>query len=210
MIGSCPFRARGADSVRVAVAVAMAERAAHLVDRVFPDASVRQWVLSLAYRLRYRWPGTTTLSSGGRGLRAGRACVSPPARPTGRRDRRAQRRGRHHPALWWCLNLNVHVHALVIDGVFAKEGETLRFRPAGRLTRDDVAAVVAMVRGGSSASCSGVVWRRRRAARRMRSPRRRRCSPAWRPRRCRGWSRWGPEPAHGSIGTVTHPTTSNP
>ena len=30
----------------------MAERAAHLVDRVFPDVPVRQWVLSLLYRLR--------------------------------------------------------------------------------------------------------------------------------------------------------------
>jgi hypothetical protein len=32
----------------------MAERAAHLVDHVIPDVSVRQWVLSLPYRLRYR------------------------------------------------------------------------------------------------------------------------------------------------------------
>ena len=32
----------------------MAERAAHLVDRVFPDVPIRQWVLSMPYRLRYR------------------------------------------------------------------------------------------------------------------------------------------------------------
>jgi hypothetical protein len=31
----------------------MAERAAHLVDHVFPDVPVRQWVLSLPGRLRY-------------------------------------------------------------------------------------------------------------------------------------------------------------
>jgi hypothetical protein len=31
----------------------MAERAAHLLDHVFPDVAVRQWVLSLPYRLRY-------------------------------------------------------------------------------------------------------------------------------------------------------------
>jgi len=31
----------------------MAERAAHLVDHVFPLAAVRQWVLSLPHRLRY-------------------------------------------------------------------------------------------------------------------------------------------------------------
>jgi ribosomal protein S27E len=32
----------------------MAERAAHLLDHVIPDVPVRQWVLSLPYRLRYQ------------------------------------------------------------------------------------------------------------------------------------------------------------
>jgi hypothetical protein len=32
----------------------MADTAAHLVDRVFPEVPVRQWVLSLPYGLRYR------------------------------------------------------------------------------------------------------------------------------------------------------------
>jgi hypothetical protein len=31
----------------------MAERAAHLVDHIFPDVPVRQWVWSLPHRLRY-------------------------------------------------------------------------------------------------------------------------------------------------------------
>ena len=31
----------------------MAERAAHLVDHVFPPVPVRQWVLSLPHHLRY-------------------------------------------------------------------------------------------------------------------------------------------------------------
>jgi Transposase zinc-binding domain len=31
----------------------MAERSAHLIDHVFPDVPVRQWVLSLPHRLRY-------------------------------------------------------------------------------------------------------------------------------------------------------------
>ena len=31
----------------------MAARAAHLVDHVFPDVPIRQWVLSLPHRLRY-------------------------------------------------------------------------------------------------------------------------------------------------------------
>jgi hypothetical protein len=32
----------------------MAERAAHLVDHVFPDVLARQWVLSVPHRLRYQ------------------------------------------------------------------------------------------------------------------------------------------------------------
>jgi hypothetical protein len=32
----------------------MAERAAYLVDEVLPRVPVRQWVLTLPYRLRYR------------------------------------------------------------------------------------------------------------------------------------------------------------
>jgi hypothetical protein len=31
----------------------MAERSAHLIDHVFADVPVRQWVLSLPHRLRY-------------------------------------------------------------------------------------------------------------------------------------------------------------
>ena len=38
----------------------MAERAAHLVDYVLPDVPVRQWVLSLPYRVRYQLAWTTT------------------------------------------------------------------------------------------------------------------------------------------------------
>ena len=32
----------------------MADTAAHLVDRVFPEVPVRQWVLSMPHALRYR------------------------------------------------------------------------------------------------------------------------------------------------------------
>lgn len=41
--------------------------------------------------------------------------------------------------------LDLNVHALVVDGVFAKDGHTLRFVPGRRLTRDDVAEVVAII-----------------------------------------------------------------
>jgi putative transposase len=43
------------------------------------------------------------------------------------------------------LNLNIHLHALVLDGVFTHEDGAVRFHPVPRLTRDDVAEVVALV-----------------------------------------------------------------
>ncbi|MGH9372832.1 MAG: transposase, partial [Vicinamibacterales bacterium] len=43
------------------------------------------------------------------------------------------------------LNLNVHLLALVLDGVFTTEGSAVRFHPIRRLTREDVAVVVALI-----------------------------------------------------------------
>ena len=43
------------------------------------------------------------------------------------------------------LNLNVHLHALVLDGVFTNGGDGVRSHPVRRLTREDVAEVVADV-----------------------------------------------------------------
>ena len=42
----------------------MAERAAHLVDHVFPAVPVRQWVLTLPPRLRYRLAWATRSTRG--------------------------------------------------------------------------------------------------------------------------------------------------
>lgn len=39
----------------------MSELAAHLVERVFPDVPVRQWVLSLPWALRYQLAFDATL-----------------------------------------------------------------------------------------------------------------------------------------------------
>jgi hypothetical protein len=43
------------------------------------------------------------------------------------------------------LNLNVHFHALVLDGVFVLDEGVVRFHPVRRLTREDVAVVVALI-----------------------------------------------------------------
>jgi hypothetical protein len=124
----------------------MAERAAHLVDHVFPRVPVRQWVLSLPHRLRYRlaWDHDLCRAVVGRTLRAILGFHRRRARDAGVRDGRGgavtivQRFG-------GALNLNVHLHALVVDGVFAKDGESVRFHPSPWLDADDVDEVLATV-----------------------------------------------------------------
>ena len=91
----------------------MVERAAHLVDRMFPDVPVRQWVLSLPYRLRYRlaWDHDLCRAVVAVYMRAVLGCLRSRARWDGVTGGRGgavaiiQRFG-------GALNLNVHVHAL--------------------------------------------------------------------------------------------------
>ena len=125
----------------------MTERAAHLMDHVFPDVPVRQWVLSLPYRLRYRlaWDHDLCRSVVAVYLRAVLGWLRSRARWDDVVDGRGgavaivQRFG-------GALNLNVHVHALVLDGVFARNrAGVLAFHPVPRLTALDVAEVLATV-----------------------------------------------------------------
>jgi len=124
----------------------MAERAAHLVDHVFPRVPVRQWVLSLPHRLRYRlaWDHTLCRAVVGRTMRAILGFLRRRAREAGVKDGRGgavaivQRFG-------GALNLNVHFHVLAVDGVFVKEGEAVRFHPSPSLDAADVDAVLVTV-----------------------------------------------------------------
>ena len=128
----------------------MAERAAHLVDHVCPDVPVRQWVLSMPYRLRYRlaWDHDLCRAVVAAYLRAVLGWLRRRARGDGVRDGRGgavaivQRFG-------GALNLNVHVHALVVDGVFARDAAgDLAFHSRPLLTALDVAEVLATVEPG--------------------------------------------------------------
>jgi hypothetical protein len=109
----------------------MAERSAHLVDRVFPDVPVRQWVLSLPHRLRYllAWDHERCRAVVGVAVRAVLGFMRRRARRDGIADGRSgavaivQRFG-------GALNLNVHVHALVLDGVFTRRGAPRRSIPS--------------------------------------------------------------------------------
>lgn len=126
----------------------MTERAAHLVDEVLPRVPVRQWVLSLPHRLRYllAWNHALCRAVLGVYVRALLGFQRSQARRRGIRDGQAgsvtviQRFGGG-------LNLNIHFHTLVLDGVFA-ESETglLRFHPAPPPSDDEVARLLATIR----------------------------------------------------------------
>ena len=126
----------------------MAERAAYLVDEVLPRVPVRQWVLTLPYRLRYRlaWDHALCRAVLGVYARALLAFYTRTARGHGIRHGRTgtvtviQRFASG-------LNLNVHFHTLVLDGVFSElPPGRLTFHPAPPPSDEDVAQVLATVR----------------------------------------------------------------
>jgi hypothetical protein len=97
----------------------MAETAAHLVDRVFPDVAVRQWVLALPHRARFLCAYDPVLCRGVRTIFV-RAIAS-------FYRRRARARGLRDPRTGCvvftqrfdsALRLNLHFHALWADGAF--------------------------------------------------------------------------------------------
>ena len=124
----------------------MAERAAHLIDHVFPRVPVRQWVLSLPHRLRYRlaWDHALCRAVVGRTMRAILGFLRRQAREAGIADGRSgavtivQRFG-------GALNTNIHFHVFVLDGVFEKDDDDVRFHPSPSLEAADVDEVLATV-----------------------------------------------------------------
>lgn len=113
----------------------MCSTAAHLTDRVFPDVPIRQWVLSVPYELRlllarnaaalsavgrifvreiWRWQREQFGASLMHGRREN---ASPPPNIRGGAVCFPQRFG-------GSLNLNVHYHVAVPDGVFSREPES--------------------------------------------------------------------------------------
>jgi hypothetical protein len=125
----------------------MADTAAHLVDRVLPDVAVRQWVLSVPHALRYRLAYDAKLM--GKVFAIFARVVFQPLR------RRAREcgipKGRCGAVTFVqrfgsALNLHLHGHVLVLDGVYAAlEGEAPRFYALPAPEEKDVAGVAAAV-----------------------------------------------------------------
>jgi hypothetical protein len=126
----------------------MTERAARLVDEVLPWVPVRQWVLTMPYRLRYLLAWNHRLCRGVLGVYA-RALLEfyrCRADDRGVSDGRTgtltviQRFGSG-------LNLNVHFHTLALDGVFHPAGPgEVEFDPAPPPSDEEVARVLATIR----------------------------------------------------------------
>jgi hypothetical protein len=110
----------------------MADTAAHLVDRVLPEVSVRQWVLSLPFALRYRLAYDASLTSAVLGVFLRTVFASLRRRA---RRRWGVARGQCGAVTFVqrfgdALNLNVHFHSLLLDGVYAPGPDgALRFHP---------------------------------------------------------------------------------
>ena len=103
----------------------MADTAAHLVDRVFPEVPIRQWVLSLPFALRYCLAYDSRLVRDV--LRIFIRAVFSSLR------RRARKRAGIRSAqcgavtlvqrFGGSINLNIHLHSLVLDGVYYRDAE---------------------------------------------------------------------------------------
>jgi hypothetical protein len=123
----------------------MTDLAAQLVDRVLPVAPYRQWTLSVPWALRPRLAHDRALLS--RALAAFIGAIFRWQRAAAR----ARGVARPQPAavtavqrFGSALNLNVHYHVTVPDGVFVDDGAGgARFVPLPPPTDDDVAAVCA-------------------------------------------------------------------
>jgi hypothetical protein len=138
-----PFRCHARSLCPTCGGRAMASGAAHLVDRVLPDVTVRQWVLSIPWPRRYLFARKPELCAGAR-RRIWRELAH-------WYEQRAARRGEPGGAtgavfvvqrFGSALNLNVHFHMLLLDGVFVPDGDGVRWVKVPAPTTDEVQEVV--------------------------------------------------------------------
>jgi hypothetical protein len=127
----------------------MAEAAAHLVDHVLPEVPIRQWVLSLPHSIRFLIARHPDLNRLVRGIfvRAVQSFYQRRARDHGRPGGRGGAvvcTQRFDSA----LRLDVHFHALVLDGVYTGFGrdEPLAFHQAAPLRDEEIEALVHHIR----------------------------------------------------------------
>jgi len=134
----------------------MAQTAANLVDRVLPDAPMRQWVLSLPFSLRYRLAYDRTLVAPllGAFVRAVFASLRRRARQSYGLRRTKCGAVTFIQRFGGAINLNVHFHSLVIDGVYTvpPHGPQVQFFELPAPSTEEVARVLADSAAGIAAA----------------------------------------------------------
>ncbi len=126
----------------------MTEHAAQLVETVLPRVPVRQWVLTLPYRLRYRLAWDHGLTRAVLGIYA-RVLQDFYVRSAHRLGLGRGRTGMLTVVQRFGsgVNLNVHFHTLVLDGVFTERMPgRLQFHAATPPSDEAVAAVLGAIR----------------------------------------------------------------
>jgi hypothetical protein len=114
----------------------MADSAAHLVDNVFPERPVRQWVLSVPYQLRYLFAIQPEVIAKALAI-VHRVISTWLIRRAGLTVKSGAQTGavtliQHFGS---ALNAHLHFHMLYIDGVFDQHG---RFCPIREPSTDDL------------------------------------------------------------------------
>ena len=107
----------------------MAESAALLIDEVFPEQPVRQWVLSVPFPLRFVFASRPELLGGVLGIVY--RCITTHLIKKAGFSRRTAQAGAVTliQRVGSALNLNVHFHMLFLDGVYVERPDgSLRFR----------------------------------------------------------------------------------
>ncbi len=123
----------------------MAQTAAHLVDHVIPNVPVRQWVISLPIPLRYLLAAHPHLLTPVLQV-IQRAISTFLIKQAGLKRRDAQTGA---ITLIQCFgsaaNLNIHLHCLVLDGVYRIQNDTLEFRSVRSPTADQLQALLSQI-----------------------------------------------------------------
>jgi len=131
----------------------MADLAGWMVDAVLPEVPVRQWVLSLPHRLRYLCAVDAELCAGVRRVLV-HAVFGSLRRRCGVTGKKAKSRALPGAIVFVqrfdsALRLNIHFHALFLDGVYKPThpmGRNVPFLAAPPLRDEDVAKVVRTIR----------------------------------------------------------------
>ena len=140
----------------------MADTAAHLVDRVFPRVPVRQWVLTLPYALRYRLAYDASLTTDVLAIFTSTVFASLIRRA---REFGAERKPQCGAVSFIqrfdsALRLNLHIHMLAFDGIYAAdENDRPQFQALLAPEDDEIARLTTSL--NELRSCSIVVaWDR--------------------------------------------------